>query len=564
MRPGLPRPGRLHITGRDALERLVPPIRSNLSREFHVEAMAARLCPALLQDGRVALFALEEHVASGQADELLRRVQARGYALAEPARYVMDAPLLLALARNELGPARAGTALRHSRSDLAAAFQELVEWGVRHQASDLHLNVHQGRAHSEVKYTIGGHYVAPERFRHMPTSLLTDMLAVAWMDVRGGNGALFDPGVEQQGSLTRRVDGREVVLRWASLAAEAGPSICLRLLVRDLQDRQTSLASLGYLADQIDCIARVMLAEGGAIVFSGTVGSGKSTTLACLAAGLPAHRKLITLEDPVEYHIPDAIQNTVVRSLDMSQPQAFGAKLRMLKRSAMTDVLLGEIRDAETGLAFMDLASSGVNVYTTVHASSAAAVPDRLASEFIGIARDFLLAPGSLRLIVHQALLPRLCPHCRLPATAWPAHAAYGAPARARWESWLACIGETFLIDIEQLQVRNPAGCAHCGVNGVAALNGYAGRTVAAELIEPALCPDFLDAVRDGRAAHWQARQAAHVGSVGVQAEGVWRSAMDVAVLRAVQGDVDPRDIEPRFQAFETRWRQDRLNRRQA
>src|SRR3546814_4559653 len=123
--------------------------------------------------------------------------------------------------------------LEQSKTALADAFQDLLEWGVRHGASDLHLNVRLREAESEVKYTVSGRYLAPERFRRMPTSTLIDMLSVAWMDIRGGNGAVFDPSIEQQGAMTRQVDGKTVMLRWSSLAADAGPSICLRILRRD-------------------------------------------------------------------------------------------------------------------------------------------------------------------------------------------------------------------------------------------------------------------------------------------------------------------------------------------
>src|SRR3546814_4811408 len=78
--------------------------------------------------------------------------------------------------------------LEQSKTALADAFQDLLEWGVRHGASDLHLNVRLREAESEVKYTVSGRYLAPERFRRMPTSTLIDMLSVAWMDIRGGNG----------------------------------------------------------------------------------------------------------------------------------------------------------------------------------------------------------------------------------------------------------------------------------------------------------------------------------------------------------------------------------------
>ncbi|WP_350494903.1 ATPase, T2SS/T4P/T4SS family [Neopusillimonas aromaticivorans] len=80
----------------------------------------------------------------------------------------------------------------------------------------------------------------------------------------------------------------------------------------------------------------------------------------------------------------------------------------------MTDVLLGEVRDRETGEAFMDLASSGVNVYTTTHAPSALLVAERLASSVIGVSRDFLATPGILKLVVYQALMPCLCAYCSL------------------------------------------------------------------------------------------------------------------------------------------------------
>src|SRR3546814_5679361 len=116
---------------------------------------------------------------------------------------------------------------------LAEAFQDLVEWGARHDASDIHLNVRLNEAESEVKYTISGRYLAPERFRRIPTSTLLDMMSVAGMDIRGGNGAVFDPFIEQQGSLIKQVDGQSNILRGASLSADDGPRVCLRKLKRD-------------------------------------------------------------------------------------------------------------------------------------------------------------------------------------------------------------------------------------------------------------------------------------------------------------------------------------------
>ena len=516
------------ISGSEDLAALEPAFSRSLSSVFEAEALAGRLCPVLLADQTVAIFALAEHVGSDQADELARRVVQAGYVLAWPSRYVLATPLLLAIARNQVtAQSLSGqqvVRLAQTRTALADAFQDMIEWGVRNGASDLHLNVRLDQPESEVKYTLSGSYVAPERFSRMPTSMLVDILSVAWMDIRGGNGAVFDPLAEQQGSLARRVDGKDVLLRWASLAADQGPSVCLRLLVRDISGRTVSLEHLGYLPAQVDIIERAMLSQGGAVVFAGTVGSGKSTTLATLIAALPAHRKVVTIEDPVEYLIPGAIQNTVARNLDVAAHGGYAAKLRALKRSAMNDVLLGEIRDEETGRAFMDLAGSGVNVYTTVHAPSAALIPDRLASDFIGVSRDFLATPGLLKLQVYQALLPVLCDHCALPVARLlqGATAADGQYRPAEyWRSWLARIRALYACSTDTLRIRNPEGCPECRRTHLKALAGYAGRTVVAECIEPALTT-------------------------------IHQSAMDCGVQKSLWGQIDPRDIEPRFQSFET------------
>src|SRR5690606_6470327 len=179
-----------------------------------------------------------------------------------------------------------------------------------------------------------------------------------------------------------------------------------------------------------------MATQGGAIVFSGAVGSGKSTSLAALIARVPSDRKVITLEDPVEYLIPNAVQNSVARELHETAHDDYGSKLRTLKRCAMNDVLLGEVRDLESGRAFLDLVGSGVNVYTTTHAASAALVGDRLASAFIGVRRGVLAAPGVLKLVVDQALRPGLCAECCVGLG--EAAALQAAPAgAASWHSWL-------------------------------------------------------------------------------------------------------------------------------
>ncbi|MGS1140353.1 ATPase, T2SS/T4P/T4SS family [Castellaniella sp. UC4442_H9] len=514
---------------------LQPAVRRLLHRPLGTQGLADRFCPVERDDGTVTLFTRVEHVGSDQAEALLRRIQDTGHRLSAPDRYVLPAALLLSLSRSAdkfpLSGTASSPAAQRTPTALSGVFQDLLEWGVRHGATDLHLNVDRAAPQSEVRYTVAGRYVAPERFRHMPTDLLMDMLSVVWMDIQGGNGAVFDPLIEQQGSLLRRVDGRELLLRWASLASDRGPGVCLRILERDACLQATTLQALGYHDRQVAQFDRVLCAEGGAVVLAGTVGSGKSTTLATLIRGLPEHRKIITLEEPVEYRISGAIQNTISRDLDRQAHDRYAAKLRTLKRSAMSDVLLGEIRDAESGLAFMDLAGSGVNVYTTVHAPSARAIVDRLASRFVGVPRDFLETPGVLKLLVFQVLLPRLCSGCTCAADPSELVRQQGGDP-ARWRAWLDWIQEGWDIAPADLRLRNPAGCARCRRPQLPELAGYDGRTVAAELREPGL-PSAV-------AADDPYRPDRH------------DSAMAHAMEKVAAGLVDPRDVEPRFMAFET------------
>jgi len=544
---GLPVPDVLRH--RDDLARMRPAFERALAADLGLVGMAARLCPVLLEDGSTAVLALAEHAQSDAAHELVRMLLRAGHRLAARPLYVVPPHLLLAVARGQIDAAvlrnRRQVLADPVRTSLALTFYEMVAWAVEQSASDLHLNARLGHQESEVRVSVGGQYLVPERYRHMPTATLMDILAVAWMDVRGGNGAVFDPTREQQGRIWVEIAGRPVMLRWASLAADAGPSVCLRLLRLDAQLRTEGLADLGYLPDQAAAMTRACLSEGGAVVLAGVVGSGKSTTLAAMLRSIPARRKIVTLEDPVEYLISDALQNTISRHPGEADAGTFDDKLRTLKRSAMHDLMIGEIRDAETGRAFMDLAGSGINLYTTTHAGSALLIGERLASDFIGVSRDFLATPGILKLLVYQALLPRLCEYCAIPLDAW----LHDEPQQ---RGWAQSINQLYGLDLARLRVRNPAGCPHCAVAHLPEMNGMAGRTVVAEMIEPGCDEVYLDCLkrRDNLALrrHFAARRSDAYDAAGM----IGKTAMDCAVYKMSCGEIDPRDVERRFRAFAT------------
>jgi type II secretory ATPase GspE/PulE/Tfp pilus assembly ATPase PilB-like protein len=539
------------LSTQDDIARMTPAFVRVLNEEFDMAALSGRLCPVALKDGTVAIFVLADYLAGDQIDEVERMIIQRGRALANPARYVVPAPLLLSVARGQLTLehlcGRRVVLSDRNHSALTEAFYEIVAWGVRHDASDVHLNLHCQRAESEIRYTIGGSYVAPERFYHMPTATLMEMLAVVWMDVRGGNGAVFDPKIEQQGRLNIEIEGQPIMLRWASLATDAGPAVCLRVLRVALEPEYASLCGLGYLPAQVEVLERAGLSEGGAIVLAGVVGSGKSTTIASLIRTLPKTRKVITLEDPVEYLISNALQNTMVRNLEEGDAANFAAKLKTIKRCAMNDLLIGEIRDTDTGRALMDLAGSGVNIYTTTHAMSAQMIPERLTSDFIGISRDFLATPGVLKLLVYQALLPALCAQCALPF-----ESLYQAEDAEKWHVWAHRFTRLYGLDIQKLRVRNTAGCGHCEQAELPHLRGTQGRTVVAEMIEPEQDEVFLDCVRTRDNLRMRRHLYNQRRSAFDHADMEGKSAMECAIYKASLGQIDPREIEPRFKSFVT------------
>jgi len=535
----------VRVGSQSELAALARPLRRVLRDDFDVGESSNRFCPMQYEDGSVVIVTLEAYHDSEQVDELERMVLRRRYRLGEPARIVVPATLLLALVRGQID----ATTLRRgpqavapsTRSSMADAFHDIVAWGVQHGASDIHLNVRTLSAESEVRFTVDGRYVAPERFARMPTVTLSDILAVAWMDVSGGNGAVFDPMLEQQGRIRLDVQGRPIMLRWASLAADQGVSVCLRILCLDARV-QTSFAELGYLPTQVEMLDRARQTEGGAIVLAGVVGSGKSTTIAAMMGAIPATRKVVTLEDPVEYLIPGALQNTVVRALEGERRDAFDAKLKTVKRSAMNDLLVGEIRDPETGRAFLDLAGSGISLYTTVHAGAAGRIPDRLASPGIGVSRDFLATPGVLKLLVYQALLPLLCRHCALPLDAL----ALRSPSDP-WRRYRDDLARGLDADTRAVRLRDPAGCVHCRRVGLPELHGLAGRTVVAEMLEPAADDVFLENLRRSDNVA-QRRHLASLRQTGYgEADMRGKSAMACALYKVLQGWVDPRDVEARF-----------------
>lgn len=518
---------------------------------------AAKACVAELEGKRYVVLVKQGE----QGSDIFRAVMQRAREESKQEEievYTVNPVVLLALVRERMQAKdvkERTTRSRHlgERSAVRIGFHDIAAWGIRNGASDMHLNIDTTAPVSNVSATIDGQYTTPKQLS-MPTERLIEMASVAWLDVHGGNGLFLDMTNEQQGRLYEVVDERFYMLRWGSFIADKGPSITLRILDMDAKVEPVDMQTLGFLPTQVSKFERCLQSMGGAIVIGGIPGSGKTVTNAQLIVRLPATRKVMTIEDPVELTIPRALAASVSRALDGSDRDTMKSKLMALKRAAASDIFLGEIRDQLTGSAFQDIVLSGSSLYTTTHVGHALSIPQRFASSEIGIPRTTLGTPGVLKLLAHQTLMPVLC-DCALPASSLLEGATDRLGVhqdRDTWSRYLDTIETLYDFGAARMRVRNPHGCGRCRSKGIPELFGYDGRTVVAEMFEPSSDPEALRAISDGDELRLRQIYAGHRTAAYDNPNMEGKTTMDCAVYKMSQGAIDPRDIEPHFKAFAT------------
>lgn len=444
-----------------------------------------------------------------------------------------------------------------SKTALMDSFTNIVAWSYAQNADDIDFAVDLTSSSSQVAFKIGGRYVRPARFL-LPTTTLVQMLGIAWQKIGGGASAQFEVKSEQQGKLELDLvksdtipNGARVRLRWSGMSNDKGTVVTLRLQRLGDSARVRSLSAAGYVPSQLAILNRCMSSEGGMIVFAGVVGSGKSTSLAQMLSVLPAHIKALSIEDPVELEIPRMYQKTVTRDLTSTAADpGFISAVRAVFRSALDVLYLGEIRDRETGMVARTVVESGHSVYTTTHAKSCLGVVDRFASPAVDIPRSVLATPEILKVMVYQALLPVNCPHCaKSPADFASAFSLAGAELQAH-QRYFDRLERLYRIDASKFRLRDPDGCTHCRKADLPELNGLAGRTVVAEMVEPdeQMLHFIHNAQNVDLLRYWRS-----LGSDSFEDENlIGKSAMECAVYKSSLGAIDPREIEPRFMAFET------------
>ena len=272
----------------------------------------------------------------------------------------------------------------------------LLSEAVREQASDVHLETFE--QYLSVRMRVDGQLREMLRpRRELATLLVSRIKVMARLDIA-------EKRVPQDGRMALRLAGHEVDVRVSTLPSAHGERVVLRLL--DKQAGRLELQRLGMPDGTLADLRELLGKPHGILLVTGPTGSGKTTSLyAALSSLNDQTRNILTVEDPIEYHLPGVGQMPVNPKVDMT----FARGLRAILRQDPDVVMVGEIRDRETAEIAVQASLTGHLVLSTLHTNSAVGAVTRL----VDMGVDAYLLASSLVGILAQRLLRTLCPHCK-------------------------------------------------------------------------------------------------------------------------------------------------------
>jgi general secretion pathway protein E/type IV pilus assembly protein PilB len=379
----------------------------------------------------------------------------------------------------------------------------LIVDAIRRKASDIHLEPLEKRF--RVRFRIDGVLQEmkgpPKRLQASIISRLKLMAEVSLAEKR----------IPQDGRIQARTGGRDIDLRVSVLPTVYGESIVMRIL--DKEGLKLGLPELGFFADDQAKFQGLISGSDGVFLVTGPTGSGKSTTLySALNYINKPDRKIITVEDPVEYQMAGINQVQVKRDVGMT----FAAALRAMLRQAPNIVMIGEIRDLETAEIAINAALTGHMVFSTLHTNDSVSAVTRLVD--IGV-KPFLVS-AALRGALAQRLVRRVCQSCAKP---------YKPTAKE-----LYSIGMTEQ-DIAGATPMKGAGCAKCGERG------YKGRRGVFELF--VITEEIQEMIYSGATLVDLRRKAREAGMRTMREDGQRKVASGMTTIEEVMGATVADDV---------------------
>ncbi|CDG82747.1 GspE/PulE family protein [Janthinobacterium agaricidamnosum] len=342
--------------------------------------------------------------------------------------------------------------------------QSVFDDATQVRASDIHIEPQEGRL--QIRFRIDGVlHLQTEADIKIAASLALRLKLMSDLDIS-------EKRLPQDGRFAIRVKHQRIDVRISTMPTQHGESVVMRLLNQG--GTTLRLDAIGMPPALVAKFRAIVQRPNGLVLVTGPTGSGKTTTLYCALAELNAvEKKLITVEDPVEYRLPGINQVQVNDKIELN----FARVLRSALRQDPDIVLVGEMRDQETAQIGLRAAMTGHLVLSTLHTNDAISTPLRLMD--MGVPR--YMVGSSLQAVLAQRLVRVICESCSTPYQ----------PAPNEYE-WLRLeLGQL----VEKTRYFHGKGCSHC--NGM----GYRGRTGVYELLE--MTRPVVDAANHPDPAHF-------------------------------------------------------------
>lgn len=338
---------------------------------------------------------LFEYVQRHSDGALIRPILVMSQDLSAALKALYEAPLDSRHQRGDIGD------LRQLAQDapIVEFVATMLSRGTDQNASDIHLEPTEGGF--LVRYRVDGQLRLTETHgRERFDAIVSRIKLVSGLDIA-------ERRLPQDGRFSTRAAGIDTEVRVSVIPGIHGESIVMRLLPKTA-NRRFKLDALGFEPDHLAALKASLGQPDGIILVTGPTGSGKSTTLyAALAATDTAGTRVLTVEDPVEYQLPGITQFQVQSDIGFTFPAA----LRAILRHDPDTIMVGEIRDPETAAIAIQASLTGHKVLSTLHTNDAPSAFVRLID--IGV-EPFLLA-ASVRTVIAQRLIRKLCASCSLP-----------------------------------------------------------------------------------------------------------------------------------------------------
>ena len=322
---------------------------------------------------------------------------------------------------------------------------QIIREAIIERATDIHVEPLENDL--RIRYRIDGilHEVAvPPQLRLLQSAIISRLKVMAHMDIA-------ERRLPQDGRIQLHAHNQEIDVRVSTIPTVNGESISLRLLSRS--EQQFGFDRLDLSEKQQQMIRNLLAQPNGIILVTGPTGCGKSTSLYCFLSSINSvQRRIITIEEPVEYRLPGVSQIDVKPEIDLT----FAKGLRHILRQDPNVVMVGEIRDIETADISIRAAMTGHLVFSTLHTNDAVGGITRLLDMDV---EPFLLA-SVVKAFIAQRLVRTICPECKTLA---------GYPVE-----YLGELGVTFPPDFK---FYRGTGCDHCRQTG------YLGRLAIVEAL---------------------------------------------------------------------------------